>query len=201
MTATQASGAPPTPYRTRQVRPTFYRSELTGSLPPDVRDLLLGLTTMADDEGWMLWRPSELAATIYPYQSTGRRLRDLERRATLLVEAGLVVIKECGCAFLPTLQEHHGHRGGEKTKAIWAWHHASNDSHSVGLRSATDDSVSVSGSSSSSSSVSDSGSGSSSSGARGIDDSAVCKDCRRPLSVHRADCPVLRNPSLSVVNG
>jgi hypothetical protein len=66
------STRPPTPYRTRVVRPTLYRSERTGSLAPDVRDLLIGLTTMADDEGWMTWAPREIAAMLYPFVSAGR---------------------------------------------------------------------------------------------------------------------------------
>jgi hypothetical protein len=152
------AGAPPAPSRTRMVRPGFYRSSLTGSLPPDCRDLLIGLTTCADDEGWLLWQPSELAAWIYPYAPAAKRLRDLERRAQRLVDAGLVVIKACGCAFLPTLQEHHAVKAGNKTTAVWGWHERHK---SLLVSTDTDLSRSESGSESSSGSVSESGSGSS----------------------------------------
>jgi hypothetical protein len=200
------NGAPPTPSRVRMVRPVFYRSELTGSLAPDLRDLLIGLTTMADDEGWMVWAPSEIAATLYSYQSARRRLRDLERRTIRLVEAGLLTIEPCGCASLPTLKTMHAIKGGEKNTATWGWHFGG---HPGGLRSATDQSVSVSGDGSSSSSFSVDGSGSSSSGAR--DDtpprdeaggaSAVGIDCGRPTSVHLPTCPALLNPALLRVVG
>src|SRR5262245_20227969 len=89
------SSAPPAPSRVRIIRPQFYRSALTGSLPPDVRDCLIGLTTVADDEGWLLWSPAEIATTIYPYAPARRRAADLERRAGKLQAAGLLVVEEC----------------------------------------------------------------------------------------------------------
>ena len=113
---------PPPPSRTRMVRPSLYRSERTGRLAPDARDLLIGLMTMADDDGWLLWRPDAIAVTLYPYQSHGRRMRALERRAAELVRAELVDIRGCGCAHLPTLVQHNAIKGGEKTHVIWAWH-------------------------------------------------------------------------------
>jgi hypothetical protein len=140
-----------------------------GRLPPDVRDLLLGLTTLADDEGWMLWRPSDIAATLYPFDPVRKRETALERRAKLLVADGLLVIRECGCAVLPSLPEHHAIKGGDKNRSIWKWHHEGGCS--VALHSPTDVSASVSGSSSSSSSVSDKGSSSVRVGARDERDS------------------------------
>jgi hypothetical protein len=132
---------PPPPSRQRLIRASFYRSGLTGSLAPDVRDLFIGLLTVTDDEGWLLWRPAEIAATVYAYQPARKRQADLERRVKVLVASGLLVIRECGCAVIPTLKEHHGLKGGKPTTAIWAWHqHA----HYVPLRSDTEDSLSPS---------------------------------------------------------
>lgn len=187
-------GSPPAPSRTRLIRPGFYRAEATGSLAPDVRDMLVGLTTMADDEGWLVWHPAEIAASLYPYAPAGRRLRDLERRAGRLVEAELLVIKECGCALLPTLKEHHAVKGGVKLTAIWAWHHT----HSVALHSATETSVSdsVSGSSSSSGSLSDSGSSSSrATNGAALSEAApssalsTCEGCGQATNDHSLRCP------------
>lgn len=157
------------------VRPSFYRSDRTGPLAPDVRDLLIGLTTLADDDGWALWRPASIAVTLYPYEPHGRRLRALERRAAVLVEAGLLDIRSCGCAHLPTLREHASIKSGEKTHAIWNWHqrHASE-----GLRSGPEHSVSASGSESSSSSVLDKASASSRAGEAAPNGSgAACPAC------------------------
>lgn len=201
------AAAPPAPSRVRVVRPQFYRSSSTGSLPPDVRDLLIGLTTVTDDEGWLLWSPDELATTIYPYQPSTRRLRDLQRRAERLVSAGLLVIhEECGCAFLPSLKEHHGVKSGRQTSPIWNWHHA----HAVGRgmpRNAEERPSSSSSSSSGSGSFE--GSASSSSPARdagspprnGAGGEPWCLDCKRPVALHAADCPVRANPALLQVVG
>ncbi len=150
--------APPAPSRVRMVRPQFYRAEVTGSLAPDVRDLLIALMTVADDEGWLLWRAAELAATIYTYSPAGRRLRDLERRSGELMDLGLVIVEPCGCAFLPSLKEHHAVKSGRQTAPIWAWH--------MRHRGIPGNAEECSSSSSSSSSGSDKASGSSSSRAR-----------------------------------
>ena len=190
-----AVAAPPSPSRVRLVRPSLYRSEATGSLAPDVRDLLVGACTMADDEGWLVWRPGEVAATLYPYAPSARRLRDLERRAALLEAAGLLVRHECGCCQLPTLKADHAVKGGVKSAAVWGWHHANH----VALRIPTDSSVSDSGSDSGSVSVRDSGSGSSR--AREGLAAAVCRDCRQPSPMHLETCPVRRFPQLAAVSG
>lgn len=163
--ALDSSREPSAPSRVRIVRPSFYRSEATGALPPDVRDLLVGLTTLADDAGWMLWRPGELAAALYPYQPVGRRLRDLERRAARLQADGLVDVRPCGCAHLPSLQRDHSVKGGSHSATVWTWHQG----HDGQVRTATDKSRPSSSSSSSSVKGSSSGSGSDSSRARETD--------------------------------
>ena len=180
-------GEPPPPSRTRMVRPSFYRSEQTGGLPPDVRDLLIGLMTVADDEGWLLWRPGSIAATLYPFDAHAKRVKSLERRVSQLVEAELLDIKECGCAYLPTLQEHGSIKGGVKVRQVHDWHYKHG---SVALRSPTEDSVSVSGSSSSSSSGYVQGSSS----LRAREDpsaewaTGLCAECQRPTAIHAPTC-------------
>lgn len=215
------ASAPPAPSRVRVVRPQFYRSAVTGSLRPDVRDCLIGLMTVADDEGWLLWSLDELATTMYPYTPPRRRLRDLEARADVLVAAGLLVIETCGCAHLPTLKEHHGIKGGRQTTPIWGWHqpHAVDGRVRTGTAAHVPSSSSVSSSSSSSDSVKASSSSPArangartarylaprgeisrtSSPARANGAPAVCLDCRRPIATHAADCPVRQNPMLAVV--
>jgi hypothetical protein len=185
---------PPAPSRSRVVRPQFFRSAATGSLAPDVRDCLVGLTTVTDDSGWLLWSPEEIATTLYPYAPPRRRLRDLERRAAVLAAAGLLVIKPCGCAEIPTLIEHFGIKGGDRTQKVWEWH--SRHPSDYGLRRATDDSVSVSVSSSSSFLVDEVGASSSRAhdGPNGTTTEVVpfvagtCEECHRPTSVHAPLC-------------
>ena len=180
------------------VRPSFYRSEQTGGLPPDVRDLLIGLMTLADDEGWMLWRPGSIAATLYPYDAHAKRMKALERRTTHLVAAELLDIKDCGCAYLPTLKEHGSIKSGVKVTQVHDWHYRHG---SVALRSPTEDSVSVSGSGSSSSS--DYVQGSSSSRAREAPSAdgatGLCAECQRPTAIHAPKCS--QAVHLKVVNG
>jgi hypothetical protein len=193
------TGAPPAPSRVRMIRPQFYRSALTGSLAPDVRDLLLGLTTLCDDEGYMLWEPAEIASYLYSYQSAGRRLRDLEHRAQILMAHGLIDVKPCGCAYLPTLKEHHGIKGGKPTSPIWTWHQRHPN---VDERGTTWDHDTVSVSVSVSGSVLDSSSGSVSEtpGARAtngaaLDEAApspalvICDGCGQPTTDHTLKCP------------
>lgn len=191
---------PPAPSRVRLVRPSFYRSQATGGLAPDLRDLLVGLATMADDEGWLVWRPAEIAATLYPYGAPARRLRDLDRRVTALVAAELLVRHDCGCTFLPTLKEHHAVKGGVQSSAVWAWHHRHTEPLPDPLRSDTDISVSgsVSGRGSSSSSVSDQGSFSSRV-RDGAPAAALCTECRRPAGIHLPGCEIAKRPFLEAV--
>jgi hypothetical protein len=182
----------------RIVRPSFFRSEETGQLAPDVRDLLFGLATAADDEGWIIWRPAELAATLYAYTSPRRRVVELQRRAATLIARGFIVMHDCGCAHLPTLKAHHAVKGGQPNASIWSWHQR-HVAESVALRSDTEQSVSSSPSSSSSSSDR----ASSSSGARedGPAEEAgpSCPECSRPTAIHASTCS--RAPHLKVVNG
>lgn len=120
---------PRMPSRTRLVRPDHWRDEATGRLSPDARDAYLGLSTISDDEGWLLWRPATIAAGLYPYQSPARRERDLARRAEILGTAGLLELHDCGCAHLPRMKRDLAVRGGEKSTAIEEFHaeHLSDD--------------------------------------------------------------------------
>jgi hypothetical protein len=173
------------------LRPQLYRSSLTGSLAPDVRDLLLGLTTLCDDEGYMLWEPAEIASYIYSYQPARRRLRDFERRADVLIAAGLIDVKPCGCAYLPILVSYFGIKGGKPTSPIWTWHQRHPN---VGERGATGDHDTDSGSSSSFGVVDESGAASSSSRARdGQEATRECEWCHTAFDLHDPMCPNARH--------
>ena len=192
-------GAPPAPSRVRVIRPQFYRSSLTGSLPPDVRDLLIGLATVADDEGWLLWSVVELATTIYPYASPKRRAADLERRAARLIDSGLLTIEECGCAHLPTLKEHHGLKSGRQTTPVWTWHQQHAEGRGIPRHAAerpVTGSSSVKGSSSGSVVAGDTTDGNDE---RPTTTGQPCVGCGKPIDLH-ADDGVRQTPDGPVHN-
>jgi hypothetical protein len=172
--------APLAPSRVRLIRPQFYRSLTSGSLAPDVRDALLGLTTVADDEGWLLWSPEELAATIYPYAPPRHRLLDFQRRTARLVDAGLLIVQPCGCALLPTLKSNHAVKSGRQTAPVWSYHVG----HTNGQGIPRNDGERPS-SSSSSELAPDSDSSALSDRLTGP---GRCEECHRPTSIHALTC-------------
>lgn len=147
--------APKTPARTRILRPDTFTDEVTGTLAPATLLAYLGLSTRADDAGFLLWRPAALAATIMPYASAGRRQRDLERIGEELVAAGLLRIFDCRCAEMPRMVRDLAIKGGSKTTSVRDWHlaHSPTDS-SIQVQIPAAESVPVYGSVSSSSSPS-----------------------------------------------
>jgi hypothetical protein len=108
--------------RVRVHRPDLWREETTSRLRPDERDLYLGLSTMTDDGGTLLWRPTTIAAALYPYTGPAQRLRDLDRRAAALVAAGLLAIHKCGCGTLPRGKRDVLQAGGNHTFTVTEFH-------------------------------------------------------------------------------
>lgn len=100
--------------RIRQVRPEFFTDPLTSKLPVDVRLTYIGLWCVADDAGWLTWDASHVAAVLYPYESVLVRERRVNRAGEALIAAGRIVLHDCGCAHIPTL-EGHQKIGGNKS--------------------------------------------------------------------------------------
>jgi hypothetical protein len=150
---TLSNHAPRMPVRTRLLRPDIFSDDVTGTLAPSTLLAYLGLSTRADDAGFLVWCPAAIGATLMPYASPGPRERALERIGAELVEAGLLRTFACGCAELPRLVR-------SKTYSVRDWHlaHVPPDS-SVQVQTPTAESVSASGSSSGSRSESGSLSG------------------------------------------
>ena len=92
--------------RIRQVRPEFWTDETMAGLPPAVRLFYIGLWNIADDAGWIEWREPRIGAVLFPYESSKRRHRDIRTWTDALVEAGRLVLYNCGCAHVPTLSKH-----------------------------------------------------------------------------------------------
>ncbi len=53
--------------RTRYIKPGFFQHEKLGSLPAHCRLLFIGLWTIADREGRLLYRPKQIKAAVLPY--------------------------------------------------------------------------------------------------------------------------------------
>lgn len=104
--------------RIRQVRPEFWTDETMAALSPAVRLFYIGLWNVADDAGWMEWRPSRIGAVLFPYESAKRRQRDIDAWSEALSAAGRLVIHECGCAQIPTLPRHQRITGKQSFGAL-----------------------------------------------------------------------------------
>jgi hypothetical protein len=148
---TASDPAPRTSARTRLLRPETFTDDVTGTLAPATLLTYLGLTTRADDAGFLVWRPAALTAAIMPYSTPGRRQRDLKRIADELAAVGLLRILECGCAELPRMVRDLAIKGGSKTTSVRDWHltHVPPDS-SIQVQTPTSEPVPVYGSFSSS---------------------------------------------------
>lgn len=92
--------------RIRQVRPEFWSDEIVAALPDGARLFYIGLWNVADDAGWLEWRPSRIGALLYPYESARRRESNITAWALRLTDKARLVIHECGCAVIPTLPKH-----------------------------------------------------------------------------------------------
>lgn len=92
--------------RIRAVRPDFWQDDTLGHLSDAVRLFYIGLWCVADDAGWLEWKPSQLGAALYPYRASHKRVRDIDAWGEQLVQAGRIVRHPCGCAFIPTLTKH-----------------------------------------------------------------------------------------------
>jgi hypothetical protein len=92
--------------RIRQVRPEFWTDEAMARLPMTVRQFYIGLWNVADDAGWLVWRPAHIGAVLFPYESARRREREIASWSAQLVDAGRLRLHDCGCAEIPTLPRH-----------------------------------------------------------------------------------------------
>lgn len=150
--ASATTAEPRMPERTRILRPSLWIDATTATMTDSAFRAYLGIATCADDDGWLLWRPPTLAAHLLRYLAPARRTRLLAKATDELREAGLLMVHDCGCAFLPYLARDLRVTGGSHASTVREYH----ESHT-----ATDVSVQVSPSPASGSG-SESGSGSSS---------------------------------------
>src|SRR5688572_8830651 len=55
--------------RIRAIRPDFWQDDTLGHLSDSVRLFYVGLWCVADDAGWLEWKPAQLGAALYPYRT------------------------------------------------------------------------------------------------------------------------------------
>lgn len=104
--------------RIRQVRPEFWTDETMAALAPAVRLFYIGLWNVADDAGWMEWRPSRIGAVLFPYEHPKKRERDIGVWSASLSLVGRLVLHDCGCGHIPTLSKHQRVTGKQSFQAF-----------------------------------------------------------------------------------
>ena len=92
--------------RIRQIKPEFWADSDLARLPYPVRLIYIGLWCVADDSGYIDWRPDRIAHDLLGYESATVRERHLVEWAKALEVTGHIQILTCGCALIPTLQKH-----------------------------------------------------------------------------------------------
>lgn len=97
--------------RIRVVRPDFWSDDVVGQLSDPARLFYIGLWCLADDAGWLEWKPSQIGATLYPYKAASKREREIVRWGDELTKVGKIVIHPCGCGLIPTLVKHQKQGG------------------------------------------------------------------------------------------
>lgn len=123
--------------RIRQVRPEFWSDETIGGLSDAEKLFYIGLWTVADDAGWLVWVPAQISALLYPYKRAQRRRKDVEAWVDRLAGAGRVKLYDCGCLEIPSLPRHQRVAGTLNTKAKDAHEAHVAPRGYVGLRAAT----------------------------------------------------------------
>lgn len=89
------------------MRPEFWSDEIVAAMPDGARLFYIGLWNVADDAGWLEWRPSRIGALLYPYETAKRRETNIAAWSLRLVGKGRLVLHECGAhALIPTLPKH-----------------------------------------------------------------------------------------------
>jgi hypothetical protein len=100
--------------RIRTVNPAFWIDEKVATLPYSARLLFIGLWCVADDAGYMKWRPREIAAELFRYESPRKREARFGRDAGRLVQLELIQVLDCGHARVPNLRRYQHFAGATR---------------------------------------------------------------------------------------
>lgn len=92
--------------RIRQVKPSFWTDATIAQVSYQARLFYIGLWCVADDAGYIEWRPVELGALLFPYEAPRARERHISAWTDELTASGRLSLNECGCAVIPTMPLH-----------------------------------------------------------------------------------------------
>jgi hypothetical protein len=102
--------------RIRQVKPEFWADADLARLSYAARLIYVGLWCVADDAGWIDWRPERIAHDLLGYEPTKARERHLAEWSEMLVASGHLQVFGCGCALIPSLSRHQRVTGKTNTR-------------------------------------------------------------------------------------
>lgn len=130
--------------RTRLIRPEFFGDELMADLSIETRFVYIGMWTLTDDAGFFDWKPRQIAAEIFPYDTAGRDAMIATAIVDLLA-ARRIRHESCNDhGVIPTIPDHRV-KGGVQLFTIRKRHEQRCFAvKPAGLRSTTDTSVSES---------------------------------------------------------
>jgi hypothetical protein len=103
--------------RIRQIKPAFWTDKVMAGLSKSARLTYIGLWMLSDDTGWIEWDIEQAGAELLPFESVKRRERDLAADLEALTVAGRVIPHDCGCLFVPHLEEHQRISGVRSVRA------------------------------------------------------------------------------------
>lgn len=92
--------------RIRQVKPSFWTDPTIATISYQARLFYIGLWCVADDAGYIDWKPQEIGALLFPYEGAKVRVKHIAAWTRELEDAGRLIVKDCGCAVIPTLSSH-----------------------------------------------------------------------------------------------
>lgn len=99
------------------MKPDFFTDATVSAWPAAARLFYIGLWTVADDAGWLVWSLPEIGASLFPYETPKRRLADMTKWAEYLTRDGRLVVHDCGCGQIPTLSQHQRIAGNQSFRA------------------------------------------------------------------------------------
>lgn len=109
--------------RIRQVKPEFFADPDMAALPFRCRITYIGLWCVADDAGWFVNDPVQIAGDLYRYDGRKARERWIAEDIAILVSGGFVELPGCRHAVIPTLTRHQRATSGVRRFDKWETEH------------------------------------------------------------------------------
>ena len=108
--------------RIRQVKPDLWTDPVTARFSDGAMRLYIGLWTLADDAGYLVWDTEQIGALLYAYDVPKGRVKRIDRAAAEIVDSGRMTIYDCGHAVIPTLPRHQRFSSSKRVVTVQAKH-------------------------------------------------------------------------------